>query len=170
MTLIDRWEKLLNGNTITKAKWAAYQAEEKRFYQDLLAEYEGEIDASGPFSVKRSIPDLLNSYKIDEVEAIGLLDGINESLTEPLELASIDKDSEVKLDVDFRKLYKNMLIVKASWLSSLEGWNHVLSHEERDRIRTEYIESITAKSQKTVGRNDPCPCGSGKKYKKCCGR
>ena len=21
-----------------------------------------------------------------------------------------------------------------------------------------------------VGRNDPCPCGSGKKYKKCCGR
>jgi preprotein translocase subunit SecA len=22
----------------------------------------------------------------------------------------------------------------------------------------------------TVGRNDPCPCGSGKKYKKCCGK
>ena len=21
-----------------------------------------------------------------------------------------------------------------------------------------------------IGRNDPCPCGSGKKYKKCCGR
>ncbi|NLB42271.1 MAG: hypothetical protein GX815_08430 [Clostridiales bacterium] len=25
------------------------------------------------------------------------------------------------------------------------------------------------KSQK-VGRNDQCPCGSGKKYKKCCGK
>jgi len=24
------------------------------------------------------------------------------------------------------------------------------------------------RSQKKVGRNDPCPCGSGKKYKKCC--
>jgi uncharacterized protein YecA (UPF0149 family) len=23
---------------------------------------------------------------------------------------------------------------------------------------------------KTVGRNDPCPCGSGKKFKKCCGK
>ena len=23
---------------------------------------------------------------------------------------------------------------------------------------------------KPIGRNDPCPCGSGKKYKKCCGR
>ena len=28
--------------------------------------------------------------------------------------------------------------------------------------------AITA--QKKVGRNDPCPCGSGKKYKRCCGR
>ncbi|MFP4348683.1 MAG: preprotein translocase subunit SecA [Thermodesulfobacteriota bacterium] len=26
------------------------------------------------------------------------------------------------------------------------------------------------RSEKKVGRNDPCPCGSGKKYKKCCGR
>jgi preprotein translocase subunit SecA len=24
--------------------------------------------------------------------------------------------------------------------------------------------------EKEPGRNDPCPCGSGKKYKKCCGR
>ncbi|HMA66844.1 MAG TPA: SEC-C metal-binding domain-containing protein [Desulfosalsimonadaceae bacterium] len=26
------------------------------------------------------------------------------------------------------------------------------------------------RSGEKVGRNDPCPCGSGKKYKKCCGR
>jgi preprotein translocase subunit SecA len=26
------------------------------------------------------------------------------------------------------------------------------------------------RAQPKVGRNDPCPCGSGKKYKKCCGR
>jgi preprotein translocase subunit SecA len=25
------------------------------------------------------------------------------------------------------------------------------------------------KTEKKVGRNDPCPCGSGKKYKNCCG-
>ena len=24
--------------------------------------------------------------------------------------------------------------------------------------------------QPRIGRNDPCPCGSGKKYKKCCGQ
>jgi preprotein translocase subunit SecA len=28
----------------------------------------------------------------------------------------------------------------------------------------------TVKKDRKVGRNDPCPCGSGKKYKKCCGR
>lgn len=27
-----------------------------------------------------------------------------------------------------------------------------------------------AKASGTPGRNDPCPCGSGKKYKKCCGK
>jgi preprotein translocase subunit SecA len=26
------------------------------------------------------------------------------------------------------------------------------------------------RAAKKVGRNDPCPCGSGKKYKKCCGQ
>lgn len=29
---------------------------------------------------------------------------------------------------------------------------------------------VQAKSNKVVGRNDPCPCGSGLKYKKCCGK
>ncbi|MBR7083385.1 MAG: SEC-C domain-containing protein [Clostridia bacterium] len=29
---------------------------------------------------------------------------------------------------------------------------------------------IVKKLSDKVGRNDPCPCGSGKKYKQCCGR
>ena len=28
----------------------------------------------------------------------------------------------------------------------------------------------TMTAEKKVGRNEPCPCGSGKKYKKCCGK
>jgi uncharacterized protein YecA (UPF0149 family) len=27
-----------------------------------------------------------------------------------------------------------------------------------------------ARADRTAGRNDPCPCGSGKKFKKCCGK
>jgi len=34
---------------------------------------------------------------------------------------------------------------------------------------TDYVAIINNK-RKVVSRNDPCPCGSGKKYKKCCGR
>ena len=32
------------------------------------------------------------------------------------------------------------------------------------------VASAPVKAQSAVGRNDPCPCGSGKKFKKCCGR
>ena len=31
-------------------------------------------------------------------------------------------------------------------------------------------ETPTVREEPKIGRNDPCPCGSGKKYKKCCGR
>ena len=41
-----------------------------------------------------------------------------------------------------------------------------LVKSERDKRKTPKVKSRKYK----VGRNDPCPCGSGKKYKKCCGR
>ena len=55
------------------------------------------------------------------------------------------------------------------------GWKHII---ELDRKKTEDIADLEAllnwpkpvKAEKKVGRNDPCPCGSGKKYKKCCGQ
>ncbi|MCH6569643.1 MAG: SEC-C domain-containing protein, partial [Acidobacteria bacterium] len=31
------------------------------------------------------------------------------------------------------------------------------------------VKTVVRNTRK-VGRNEPCPCGSGKKYKKCCGR
>ena len=36
--------------------------------------------------------------------------------------------------------------------------------------RTEQGKGVTVVKGKKVGPNEPCPCGSGKKYKKCCGR
>ena len=41
-----------------------------------------------------------------------------------------------------------------------------LAKLERDKSKT----SQTKSKKYKVGRNDPCSCGSGKKYKKCCGR
>ena len=46
----------------------------------------------------------------------------------------------------------------------------MLSEEKRHEITKEFRASKVFMKQETVGRNDPCPCGSGKKYKKCCGK
>ena len=37
-------------------------------------------------------------------------------------------------------------------------------------IAKKYKKSKTVVKGKKIGRNEPCPCGSGKKYKHCCGR
>lgn len=42
------------------------------------------------------------------------------------------------------------------------------SVEKRKEIRKAWKDSKTIVKENKVGRNDPCPCGSGKKYKKCC--
>ena len=42
--------------------------------------------------------------------------------------------------------------------------------EEKLKILKEYRLKHTLQVKRKIGRNEPCPCGSGKKYKKCCGR
>ena len=49
------------------------------------------------------------------------------------------------------------------WVVALNEWR--LAHPEPGHIPPSPFPAPVAK----VGRNDPCPCGSGKKYKKCCG-
>ena len=41
---------------------------------------------------------------------------------------------------------------------------------ESGPVKTQPAVAQVKPSMPKVGRNDPCPCGSGKKYKKCCGR
>jgi preprotein translocase subunit SecA len=41
--------------------------------------------------------------------------------------------------------------------------------DQQAAAEAQKIQTIV-RNQPKVGRNDPCPCGSGKKYKKCCGR
>jgi uncharacterized protein YecA (UPF0149 family) len=54
-------------------------------------------------------------------------------------------------------------------------WQNWLSQDSdsdpvRDDTATDDVESTPPSgSSHKIGRNDPCPCGSGKKYKKCCG-
>lgn len=63
-----------------------------------------------------------------------------------------------------------MVGAKAEWLYTLPQWDALLTPERRKELYKEQKSSTTIVKDKKIGRNDPCPCGSGKKYKYCCGR
>ena len=106
-----------------------------------------------------------------ETEILGFLDGISESLTNaPPTLDEVTADREWILDIDWEKLYWNMVKVPAPWLYELPQWEGILSADRRKAIYKKCRARNTVIKEQKVGRNDPCPCGSGKKYKKCCGR
>ncbi len=64
----------------------------------------------------------------------------------------------------------NMLEAKAEYLYMLPQWDAIFSPEKRKEIQKAYRESCSVRNENKIGRNDACPCGSGKKYKKCCGK
>ena len=68
-------------------------------------------------------------------------------------MANIDRDvtlflcrAEIKQNIERKEVSKNQI--------TNDGKDH---------------EAVVKKGKK-IGRNDPCPCGSGKKYKQCCGK
>ena len=54
--------------------------------------------------------------------------------------------------------------------SNRKIWDDIFDEETKKRLYREQKQSGTIRKEKKIGRNDPCPCGSGKKYKKCCGK
>ena len=105
------------------------------------------------------------------MEMTGFLDGINDSLKTPNPIEEMTEETEVSLEFDPEKLYYNMVACKADWLYELPQWDGLLTEERRKELYKEQKSSGTVRREtKKVGRNDPCPCGSGKKYKHCCGR
>lgn len=96
---------------------------------------------------------------------IGFLDGINESLLIEIDLDTVEEDTVVSLAFDKERLYKNMVAAKADWLYELPQWKEIFSEEELKKFYKEQKESTTIRKPKKIGRNDPCPCGSGKNIK-----
>ena len=85
-------------------------------------------------------------------------------------IETMDENTRVNLVFDKEKLYKNMVDAKADWLYNLPMWDDIFDKETKHRLYMEQKKSGTVIVGKKVGRNDPCPCGSGKKYKFCCGK
>lgn len=165
MSLLENWRNTAysdNQNEKENKKfWDGYFKKEKSIYEELLSD-PAQI-------VEGTVKDLAERFDMDILYFTGYLDGINSSLSNPINIEELEETSNVKLEIDFEKLYYNMLAVKADWLYTLPQWDNILSDEKRKEITKEQRLSGTVIKPKEPGRNDPCPCGSGKKYKKCCG-
>lgn len=149
----------------TREFWTSYYEVEKDAYAKILAEKIKDLKGTVSYLAKEL------GYEDKQLFA-GFIEGINTSLTVPFtedELNAIEEDTNIDKTIDYEKLYYNMLDAKAQWLYELPEWNDNLSAEKRKEITKAYRVSGIVVNENKVGRNDPCPCGSGKKYKKCCG-
>ncbi|MGL4344837.1 MAG: SEC-C metal-binding domain-containing protein [Cellulosilyticaceae bacterium] len=166
MTLYEQWdnygEEAKDRSTEEyKQVVEKYLTKERDIYAELLA------DTS--VIVEGTIAELGARFNMTEVEFLGFVDGINESLISgTYDLNTLTGESVVRLEFDLKKLYWNMLDAKADWLFNLPQWDSLLSEFERKQLQKDFNKSKTVVKEKKVGRNDPCPCGSGKKYKQCC--
>ncbi|MBO6133375.1 MAG: SEC-C domain-containing protein [Lachnospiraceae bacterium] len=167
MSLLEDWRSKAYSPTANKNElkrlWDTYFDKEKKIYQELLINPDVEV--------KGTVKQLSERYGVELMTMVGFLDGIQESLKVPNDIDNMTEDTEVSLGFDKVLLYKNMVDAKAPWLYELEEWDNIFTKEEQKQYFKEQKQSHTFKrTEKKIGRNDPCPCGSGKKYKYCHGR
>ncbi len=165
-TLLQQWKELAYNDKIDASElkrfWDDYCQIEKGIYEQLLEDPDTEV--------RGTVKELADKYGQDVITMTGFLDGINDSLVTPNPIETMDEDTEVSLAFDKAKLYKNMVAAKADWLYNLPQWKEIFPEDELKRLYREQKQSTTIRKGKKIYPNDPCPCGSGKKYKNCCGK
>ena len=166
MALLEQWQKIAYNEKTDRGElqrfWQRYFLLEKGVYEKLLTNPDEKVEGT--------VKELADKYNLSVMEMTGFLDGINESLKTPNPIEDMDENTQVSLDIDLEQLYYHMVEAKADWLYELPAWDELLTAERRKELYMEQKKSRTIVKEKKVGRNDPCPCGSGKKYKFCCGR
>ena len=166
MALLEQWRSTAYSESLNKGElqrlWTKYFEQEKEIYAQLLADPKTEV--------KGTVKELAEKYGVTIMTMTGFLDGINDSLKEENPIETMEEDTVVSLAFDTEKLYKNMVAASADWLYELPQWNDIYDEDTRKALYKEQKLSTTVVNEAKVYPNDPCPCGSGKKYKKCCGR
>ena len=166
MALLKKWKEMAYSETANKGDlqrlWADYFEREKEIYAELLKKPEDVEEGT--------VKELAAKFGVDIMTMTGFLDGINDSLKEANPIEEMEEDTKVQLGFDKELLYKNMVAAGADWLYGLEEWNDIFDEETQKALYKEQKSSTTIVKGDKVYPNDPCPCGSGKKYKKCCGR
>lgn len=166
MALLKTWRDMAYSETANKGDlqrlWAAYFEQEKEIYATLLKNPDEVVTGT--------VKELAEKYGVEVLTMTGFLDGINDSLKEANPIEEMEEDTVVNLGFDKTLLYKNMVAAGADWLYNLPEWEPIFDEETRKALYKEQKESTTIVKEAKIYPNDPCPCGSGKKYKKCCGK
>ena len=165
-TILEQWRAIAYDQQADRNKlqqfWARYFNIEKNIYAQLL-ESPDEV-------VTGTVKELAEKYNQEVLTMVGFLDGINDSLKIQNPIETMDENTEVTLAFDKEMLYKNMVDAKADWLYDLPMWDEIFEPDHKKKLFIEAKKANTVVKGPKIGRNDPCPCGSGKKYKYCCGR
>ncbi|MDR1592847.1 MAG: preprotein translocase subunit SecA, partial [Prevotellaceae bacterium] len=115
--------------------------------------------------------DPLLIYKLESFNLFkAMIETINGKMTSILMRGQIpiqNPDQVRRAEEQRRSNYSRYSAQKDDISSSQGGMGGNRDATRQDTRQQQVTQPI--KAEKTVGRNDPCPCGSGKKYKNCCG-
>jgi len=163
MTIYEQWltKAFTREGKTVEAVWDVYLPAEQKVYEYILSEKVTNISGT--------VKEIAERFDLTIEFAVAFIDGINDILPTPYEINKVEEDTQISIDIDFAKLYKKMVEYKAEHLYVLPQWDNIFTKAEQDKLYKEQKMSRTVVKGEKIGRNDPCPCGSGKKYKKCCG-
>lgn len=161
---------LLNNGVVSR--------EQLVFYFKELFNGKLEVDYS---SVWDSLPrtcSLIHPKGLEDDIRKAVADGKVMGIIARLDYMECQLHRPVKEVLDELKEDESYSLISERDVYSLEGWVGVDFEEDFEDAYMEDFEedddeiplNIPFKRESFVGRNDPCPCGSGKKYKKCCGK
>lgn len=163
MSLYENWmdKAFSKDGRSVDAIWDNYLPKEQKIYEYILGQKVTKVEGT--------VQELAERFSMTAEELVAFIDGINDVLPTPLEMSELTEESSVVLDINFERLFKKMVEYHADHLVALPQWNGIFDENTRRKFTREQKLSRTIIKGEKIGRNDPCPCGSGKKYKKCCG-
>ena len=148
----------------------------EKIYNSVIKDYEEKINQL-PIEISNDFEKAISLRVIDThwMEHISTLEHLKEGIglrgyaqTNPLQAYTVegfDLFDEMLQKVD---KYISIYLLKAEIRQNLEAKEVAkgkkMTNEDKSTVKH------TPKKVKKVGRNDACPCGSGKKYKQCCGK
>lgn len=162
MNLYEIWmeEAYTADGQSDKKFWSGYLPKEQAIYEYIL---EHQKD-----TWHTSVNEIAQTFNLNPFQAVGFLDGISNGLKSEIDVEALEEDSKLTIEIDFKNLFLTMVEYRADHLINLDAWDNIFSKEERNQMYKEKRNEHTVVNTENIGRNDPCPCGSGKKYKHCC--